>query len=230
MHPSARSFLLAALLSSPFTTPIKAAPSGLLYDPEPPPNSAYVRVINASPDAIADIAVDGRSRVRDLAGHEASDYLVLPAGKRTLAIAGRDAKPATVTVDVVAGRAISVALDKASGDVKPLIFEDKANTNLLKAVLAVYHLNAKGPNVDVIAANGATKVMTGLRPGTSRGLAVNPIKVDLAAVAEGASTQLASASLAMAPGGTYSLLLFAGPRGEFVARAIQNKVERYAGR
>jgi len=230
MHSSARSFLLAALLSSPFLTPIQAAPSGLLYDPEPPPNSAYVRVINATPDAIADIAVDGRSRVKDLVGHEASDYLVLPAGKRTLTIAGHGAKPATVTVDVVSGRAISIAFDKATGDVKPLVFEDKANTNLLKAVLAVYHLNAKGPTVDVVAANGATKVMSGVHAGSSRGLAVNPIKVDLAAVAEGASAQLASASLAMAPGGTYSFILFAGPRGEFVARAIQNKVERYAGR
>jgi alginate O-acetyltransferase complex protein AlgF len=204
-----------------------AAPAGLLYDPEPPPNSAYVRVINATPKAMAEVSVDGRARIRDLAANEASEYLVLPAGKRTLSIAGAGGPAASLAVDVVAGRAVTIAF---AGAAKPWIFEDKANTNLAKAVLAIYHLNAGAGPVDVLAANGATKVVTGLAPGASQGLTVNPIKVDLSAVASGTGSPLASASVAMQPGGTYSLMLFPGARGELVAKSIQNKVERYAGK
>lgn len=201
----------------------------MLYDPQPPPNSAYVRVINAVPGSAIDVSVDGRPRVAGIATGEASDYLVLPAGKRTFAVALRG-RSTSVTMDIAAGRAMSLAFHGTAGEARPWVFEDKANTNKLKAVLAVYHLVEGGTAVDVLTADGATRVFSDVRPGTSSGLSVNPVKVDLVASAPGTRTPLARASLAMAPGGTYSVLLFPGARGELAARAMHNMVERYTGK
>jgi len=218
---------LALLSFAALSLAAEAQVAGLLYDPEPPANSAYVRVINVAGDAPVDVSVDGRARITSLASGEASDYLVLPAGKRNLVIgvAGKG-EAASTSLDVTAGHAITVAVRSGAA---PWIFEDKANTNKLKAVIAVYHLGSGAP-FDVLTADGATKVFTGVKPGTSAGLSVNPIKVDLIVATPGTNTPVARTSVAMAPGGTYSLLLLPGPRGALTARAFQNKVERYTGK
>jgi alginate O-acetyltransferase complex protein AlgF len=201
---------------------------GLLYDPLPPANSAYVRIINAVPESAIEVTVDGRLRVRAIAPGDASDYLVLAAGKRTIAV-GPPGKPAhaSITLDVAAGRAMSLAFHELASAARPWIFEDRANTNKLKAVVAVYYLAGKGPALDVLTADGTTKVFSALAPGSSSGLSVNPITVDLVAAATGTSDTIARARVAMAPGGTYSVLFFPGSHGELAARAMINKVERY---
>src|SRR6185503_15245766 len=79
--------ILAALALAAIATLARADANGLLYDPQPPANSAYVRVVNVAPGSAMDVSVDGRARLRGIAPGEASDYLVLPAGKRALAIA-----------------------------------------------------------------------------------------------------------------------------------------------
>jgi alginate O-acetyltransferase complex protein AlgF len=221
----------AQLAFAAVAMPAAAQTSGLLYDPQPPPNSAYVRVINAAPDATVDVSVDGRARLSGLATGDASDYLVLPAGKRVLSIAARgNPAPADVAVDVVAGRALTIAFHSVRAGSQPWIFEDKANTNKLKAVVAVYNLVEKGSAIDVLTADGATKVFSSVAPGSSSGLSVNPIKVELVTTASGTTAPLARAALSMAPGGTYSMLFFRSARGELAARALHNKVERYTGK
>src|SRR5258706_14157942 len=221
--------MLLALVA--LATGAHAEKDGLLYDPQPPANSAYVRVVNAVPDSVIDVSVDAAARVRALATGEASDYLVLPAGKRVLGVThGAKGSPVSVTIDVAAGRALTVAFNSLRADAPPWIFEDKANTNKLKAVVAVYYLAEKGAAVDVLTADGATRVFSGVRPGTSAGLSRNPINVDLIAMEAKSPEPLARASLAMAPGGTYSVLLFPGAGGRLSVRALHNKVERYTGK
>src|SRR5216117_1311475 len=88
-----------ALSALAFATPVLGQQRGLLYDPQPPANSAYVRVINATPDGPVDVSVDGRVRIQGLASGAASDYLVLRAGKRNLDV-GLAGKSATVSVPV----------------------------------------------------------------------------------------------------------------------------------
>lgn len=211
---------------------VQAQPTGLLYDPEPPADSAYVRIVLASRDGAIDVDVDGKPRIRKLASGEASDYLVLSAGKHTIVLhpAGKPAIHLSTTLEVVRGRAMTVAFTALRADSAPVVFEDKANANKLKALLAVYHLHTGAGAVDVLTADGTTKVFSGLAPGTSSSISVNPISIELIAAKPGEKTPQARVALAMAQGGTYSVLLLPDESGKTVARASQNKIERYTGK
>lgn len=210
----------------------QAQPAGLLYDPEPPADSAYVRVILASHDGLIDIQVDGRPRIRNLKSGEFSDYMVLSAGKRTISIhtAGKSVANLSSSIDVVRGKAMTVAFTELKTGKTPIIFEDKANTNKLKVQLAVYHLIEKAGPLDVLTADGNTKVFSGVAFGASTSLQVNPISIDLIATNGGDKIAKARTSLSMSQGGTYSILLSSGEGGNLIARTAQNKIERYTGK
>lgn len=211
---------------------VGAQSTGLLYDPEPPADSSYVRVILASRDGVVDIWVDGRPRIQKLATGEASEFMVLPAGKHSIAVhpAGKPVARLSTTLDVVRGRAMTVAFTALQTDAVPIVFEDKTNANKLKALLAVYHLDAKAGPIDVLTVDGNTKVFSGVTYGTSKALQVNPIAVELVATKGGDKVPQASASLTLSQGGTYSILLLPGAGGKLLARAAQNKIERYTGK
>ena len=208
-----------------------AQPAGLLYDPEPPADSAYVRAIHASSDGDVDVLVDGRVRVKKLAAGHASDYMVLSAGKHMVAVhsAGKSVALLTMSLEVVRGRAMTVAFTSLKADAAPLIFEDKANSNKLKALLAVYHLEPKIGPLDVFTADGATKVFSGLAYGVPASIQVNPIAIDLMAVKSGDKESLTKTTLVMNQGGTYSVLLLPGVKGKLTSRSFVNKTERFTG-
>jgi alginate O-acetyltransferase complex protein AlgF len=223
--------LITALLICP-SFAVQAQPAGLLYDPEPPADSAYVRVILASNDGSIDIQVDGRPRIRNLKSGEFSDYMVLSAGKRTISIhtAGKSVASLSSSIDVVRGKAMTVAFTDLKAGKTPIVFEDKANTNKLKVQLAVYHLVEKAGPLDVLTADGNTKVFSGVAFGASTSLQVNPISIELIATNGGDKTAKARTSLSMTQGGTYSILLSSGESGNLIARTAQNKIERYTGK
>ncbi len=211
---------------------VQAQATGLLYDPEPPLDSAYVRVVLASRDAAVDVLVDGRTRVQKLAAGQASDYMVLAAGKHTLSLhpAGKPTAHLSTTLEVIRGRAMTVAFTALRPDTVPVVLEDKANSNKLKALLAVYNLDPKAGPIDVMTADGSTKVFSGVAYGTSTSIQVNPITIDLMATKVSDKTPLARVSLAMTQGGTYSVLLLPEEGGKLIAKAVQNKIERYTGK
>ena len=211
---------------------VMAQPAGLLYDPEPPVDSAYVRVVLASRDGVVDVMVDGRIRIQKLSSGEASEYMVLPAGKHTISVqaAGKSTRYFSIPLDVVRGRAMTVAFTNLRADTVPVVFEDKANANKLKALLAVYNLDATIGALDVLTADSNTKVFSGVAYGISVSIPVNPISIDLIAVKIGDKVAQTRTSLAMTQGATYSILLLPGDAGKLVARAVQNKIERYTGK
>ena len=208
-----------------------AQPAGLLYDPEPPADSAYVRAIHASSDGDVDVLVDGKVRIKKLAAGGASDYMVLSAGKHTVAVhsAGKSVALLTISLEVVRGRAMTVAFTSLKANAAPVIFEDKANSNKLKALLAVYHLEPKTGSLDIFTADGATKVFNGLAYGVPASIQVNPITIDLIAVKSGDMESLTKTTLVMNQGGTYSVLLLPGVKGKLTSRAFLNKTERFTG-
>lgn len=228
-----RFFHLAAATLLICLNPVASAqPTGLLYDPEPPVDSAYVRIILASPEGSVDVFVDGRPRIRNLEAGAASEYMVLAVGKHTVALhlPGKSAAQLEAPLEVVRGRAMTVAFPALRADAAPVLFEDKANSNKLKALLAVYHLNAKAGPLDVLTADGGTKVFSDVAYGASRSLQVNPISIEMIATKVDDKVPQARTSLAMTQGGTYSVLLLSGKGGKLTAHAVQNKIERYTGK
>ncbi|MDD4977801.1 MAG: alginate O-acetyltransferase AlgF [Gallionella sp.] len=203
---------------------------GLLYDPEPPTDSAYVRVIAVSSREAMNVQVDGKARGSRIEQGMPSDYMVIPAGKHTLILSTADHHEPkyTATLDVIAGRAMTVAFTSEDAKVAPQLFEDHANANKLKAVLAVYPLAQGMAGLDIRSADGKVSVFKALVPGAMRTITVNPIKIKLGAFQEALS--LATMSLDMAPGGTYSIMLLPAPHDGLKAYVVQNKVERYTGR
>ena len=203
-----------------------AQSTGRLYDPMPPDDSAYVRVVQATQGQAARVLVDGRERVRQLPARQAGEYLVVPAGKRRVQLQSGNAARGPVMLDAASRGAYTITFN-ASG--APYVFTDRTGTNRLKAMLAVYHMAPGAGAIDITTADGKTKVFSNLRAGQPAILEVNPIQVNLVAVRSGTTTPIANASLRMTQGGAYSIFLFpAGAQG-VSAMAVENKRERYTG-
>ncbi len=221
-----------ALLLTGLCSLAQAQQAGLLYDPEPPLDSAYVRIIVASREGPVDVLVDGRPRIQKLGVTEASEFMVLSAGPHTIALhpAGKPTAQLSTQLNVTKGRALTVAFTSLKANTTPIVIEDKTNSNKLKALLAVYHLDTKIGPVDILTADGNTKVLTGITHGTSASIQVNPIDVELMAAKTGEKSPLVKTSLKMTQGGTYSVFLMAGENGKMTAKVGLNKIERYTGK
>ena len=208
---------------------------GGLYDPEPPADSSYVRIVVVGSDSAVDIYVDEKPHATNLAAGEVGDYMILAGGKKTIQIhaAGKSKASVSHALDVPKGKAITLAFNGIKSGTVPTQFEDKANTNKLKAVVAAYHLDTKVGALDVLTADGVTKVFTNLTYGTSNSIQVNPISVELIAAKTGTTASALankSAGLTMTQGATYSVFFVPDAQGKLVARTFQNKTERYAAK
>jgi alginate O-acetyltransferase complex protein AlgF len=154
-----------------------AAAQDDLYAPAPPPDAAFVRVINAVPGGAPFAANVGGKGYTSLAYQQASPYRVVTGG-------AREARVGTVpaqNVDLLVGAFYTLA---AVGDPKKptlVLLRDEPNTNLAKALVCIYNL-AGAPTVDLKTADGATALVTGVAPQKSGCRAVNPVKADFAAV------------------------------------------------
>ena len=210
------------------TVSVQAQPTGLLYDPEPPPDSGYVRVMSLASAPKVAVAVNGKPRIPSLLKHQVSEYLVVPAGKHQIDLSAAGKVIASVGVDV--GRSSATTVVLSSGSTPAHVFVDKTGTNKLKSMLSVYHLAEKHETLDVTTGDGTTKVFSNLAYGTVGALQVNPITVDLIAVKPGTSTALARAPLSMTQGGAYSVFLLPALNPSVTAVVTQNKIERYTGR
>ncbi|WP_168224673.1 DUF4397 domain-containing protein [Rhodoferax aquaticus] len=210
-----------------------AQPAGTLYDPEPPADSAYVRVLHSVKGAAAiDVVVDGKARATKLNFGQVGDYMVLSAGKHTIALhpASKDSALVTFGLDVVRGKSLTLSFPAHKTGTVPIVFEDKSSTNKLKAMLTVYQLDAQTPSVDVMTADGNTKVFSALGYGTSMAIQVNPIAVELVAAKAGDKQAKTKVPLEMAQGGAYSVFLMSDGAGKMTSIHVQNKTEVYTGK
>lgn len=161
-----RSLLVGALaLAASILLPKAMAQDGL-YEPSPPADSAFVRVLNAPAASI------GPKRVAAPAGG-ASAYVVAPQGEVTVQAGGRTQK-----FSVQAGRFYSVAV---RGDRLALLVDPPAE-NRAKALLVLYNLGGAA-GLALKTADGKTAVIEGVKSGASGSRAVNGVTVDLAVFA-----------------------------------------------
>ncbi len=231
---SKRSLLrfLASLQLCVVSFTLHAQSSGRLYDPEPPVDSGYLRVVIATPVPAQDIWIDGQARIQKLPGQALSEYMVLLEGKHTLSFqsAGASSPKLTFPLDITRGKSITLAFSSLRADTVPVALEDKGNTNKLKVMLTAYHLAPKVGALDVMTADGSAKVFSNLAYAQSASLQVNPITVNLIASPVGGTVALAKFPLEMVQGGTYSVLFTADAKGKLSTQTVLNKAERFTGK
>lgn len=207
--------------------PLSAQETGLLYDPDPPADSAYVRVILVSPGETLDLLVDKKQRQRGLAFGEAGEYMVLPAGNHQFSFKGKQGEVFKFDLQVPKSATLTLAVGTRTSGTQPLVFEDKANTNKLKALITAYHLAPHLGRLDIVAGTNAQSLFTGLSPGGQVHRQVNPVSVELALKGEAAVGRVA---VNMEFGANYSLFILPSATGKGAQlKAGLNRVERYTG-
>ena len=179
----------AALLTSTSTAQDLAG----LYATAPPPDSAFVRVINATAAPLS-ATLGSKAATAPKAG--ISTYIVVPQGK----VAARVGS-ASSTLAVAAGKFYSAVWNgKAFKLMTDVSADDRA-----KAQLTVYNLSTR-PALDLKTADGKLSVVSGVKPGESGNRAVNGITVDLAVF--GGSKALATfKGAALERGNAYAIVV-----------------------
>lgn len=196
-----------------------------LYDPQPPANSAYVRVIVG--DQEVDVLLDKRSRLEKVPSATPSAYMVVPAGQHEITVKAKG-KSITVPVKAEASRSITVMVPNFTGTAKPMVIEDKINSNRLKAIISFYNLTAS-TTLDAWTADGSTAIFQGIAPGATGSLVVNPVKLAYMVASAGTKTPLATQEFSMTAGNAYSIVVTSGPGSATATQAHNNTVERYQG-
>jgi LPXTG-motif cell wall-anchored protein len=155
--------------------------------------TARVRVIHASPDAPAvDVFVDGATVLRNVAFPAISQYLTLPAGAHTVAVApaGQGAAAAVITANptLAAGGAYTIAAVGALANIRGEIYDDNlAAPAAGKAHVRVIHASPNAPAVAVKVANGPTLIPSLAFPNASAYLPVDAGTYDLQVTPAGAN-------------------------------------------
>lgn len=219
-------FLSSAMALFGFVPLAQAQMTGRLYDPMPPDNSAYLRVMDIVPGQPVSVVVDGKVHVKSLAARTVSDYLVLSSGKHQIQVRVAGKLHGAVDIDLAQKNAYTVVFPSTKGH--PWTFTDRTGTNKLKAMLAVYNVAPSMGPLDIKTADGKTNVFKALEAGKPAILEVNPITVNLAVFKSGTTAASGTAKLTMERGSAYSVFLLPASKGLEVVTA-QNHRERYTG-
>lgn len=194
-----------------------------LYDPMPPANSAYVRVIALSGSEYS-VWAEQKERASKIASGTPSPYMVLPPGNQQIEVRS-GGQTIAVAVTTQASRSFTVLLPEMKAD-KAMVVSDRNNSNRLKATLMAYNLGTQP--ADVSTADGQTSIFKGLAPGAGMGLVVNPVTLDFKATGADGSAA-GTGRIDIAPGAAYTVVLTGAPAGGAKAAVFANAVERYQG-
>jgi alginate O-acetyltransferase complex protein AlgF len=154
-----------------------AAAQEALYDPAPPPNSAFVRLVDAA-RATATGSVD--TAELDVSGDGVSSFVVVPAGSHRVALGATSAEAA-----FEAGNYYTVVFNEA-GATAPTVIRDDVLTNPAKAGLHFYNFSGK-PGLSLTAPKQNVAIFENVGPGEMKFRPVGAVDVDLAVTADGAT-------------------------------------------
>ncbi len=186
-----RRFLVPVTL----TTTLLASAQDLagLYAPAPPPDSAFVRVINSTTTPLS-ATLGGKAAAAPKAG--ISTYVVVPQGTVATKVGA-----ASSSLTVVAGKFYSAVWN---GKTFKLLTDANADDRA-KALITVYNLSS-APALDLKTADGKLSVISSVKPGESGNRAVNGITVDLA-VFSGGKALATFKGAALERGNAYAIVL-----------------------
>jgi len=156
-----------ALLISLALAPAAGAGDEGVYGPAAPPNSAFLRVFNATPQGSAEAHVADKI-IADIPDFGASEFVFLPPGAHTLTVAG---KSLPVTLD--RNRYYTAAL--TTDGIR--LIDNERFTNRLKSLVILYNLT-DSPALNLRASDGRA-VVEPVSPSKAGSREVNAVKVNL---------------------------------------------------
>jgi hypothetical protein len=200
-----------------------------LYDPEPPQNSSYLRIIHAGSNDLYDVSIDGKIRIRNLKPGLASEYLILPSGIHQIEMANisHSEKVIKVRAPVVSGHSFTYAFLAYADMTKPEIFDDISTGSRLKAQLMVYNISSNFKKVDLLAAGEKKPIFEDIDKYASRYLAVNPVEVNIQFARPQTKKLISNQSITLIAGRSLSIFLLSIPQGGAVTTQQFNAVEKY---
>lgn len=144
--------------------------NGGLYEAAPPPDSAFVRVINATNRDVTTRL--GSVRSTALPG-QATPYRVIPQGSLALS-SGTSRKNLTVE----AGRFYSALLTGPASAPSVRLVEDPGDYRRTKALILLYNLSSQA-TLDLKTADGKVTLVQGVRPNSVGTRVVNGVSTSL---------------------------------------------------
>lgn len=145
-----------------------------LYDPAPPADSAFVRIIHADNALEPFEGTIGDVTYESIEYGVIGAYQVIPAGTYDASFSSL-----ATSLDIAAGKFYSVAVVNSEAK----LLEDPVNGNVTKSMLVLYNLS-EAVAVDMKTADGSTPVITGVESQALNNILVNPIEVELAAFSD----------------------------------------------
>jgi hypothetical protein len=182
-----RSALFAGALSASLLAVTSVGVAAQDASAEPMADTAWVRVLHASPDAPAvDVYANGAEVLSDVPFAVISEYLEVPAATPIqLQVFAASPEPATegavidATLTFEAGTMTTVAATDVLANITPQVIADAPAPVVDMAQVRVVHLSADAPAVDV-APDGAEPIVEGLAyPDATDYLTVAPGAYDL---------------------------------------------------
>lgn len=201
-HPTRRRPLLSLLAAGTFGTAMLMSALGsspaqaddaALYGPDAPPNSAFVRIVNASANPDLDAQV-GDKQIDGVAAWSVSEFEFLPAGAQQIS-----AGSAQQSAQLQADHFYTAVVD---GD-RIHLFDNSAYANRLKALVILYNLTDKD-ELTLRTSDGGTTVVEPVKREDFGLRQVNAARARLAVFA-GDARIAETPALAMVRGKAYSV-------------------------
>jgi alginate O-acetyltransferase complex protein AlgF len=210
--------ILAGLLLGGFVLGTAVAQDAELYDPAPPPNAAFVRVVNATGQEqplaakLADIDFSA------LNYPDASAYRVVSEGQRPFQVGAK-----TEQLNIEAGNYYTLAVLGDGEAQKILPIKDAISSNPAKCGVLFYNLSDQ-PAASLRVPSRKVDVIAGVAPGQMQLREVNALDIDMAVVAGDKEVQ--AFPTVQLKRRTHLSFILTGAAGDLKALMVHNKTER----
>jgi hypothetical protein len=191
------------------------AQQNLPYDPEPPPNAAFVRVINATLKPVA-LQMNGEPLTVQARG--VSAYRIVAATALPVQVDSQ-----TLNFSLKAKTFYSIAVVGQGSALKTVLLADGQSFPRTKAALTIYNLS-DSKTVTLKTADGITTVFQNIVPLQSKSILVNGVAVHLTAFANNKPIRTLQ-NVQFQIGFAYSILVM-GQGGHYTATFVPSSTSR----
>lgn len=168
MNRTLRTLQILALLAALLAVGTVGADDEGIYGPNAPPQSAFMRLFNATPHPLPGVRL-GAEDIGEIAAYGASEFVFVPPGPYSLAVNG-----ARQTFQLAPNRYYTAVLR----DGKLHLLDNERYRNRLKALVIVYNL--LDGELSLRTADGRTTVVEKVAPSKLGTREVNPVRTSLA--------------------------------------------------